>query len=129
MFPDRYKKVLYKVFKFVQIHLEYRAIMIKQSIFFGVLLSSTLACSAFCQEFIAMALSIPMLQQSGRDADAPTAIATSLAPMALDRSGMDKASVHLQILQQSTSHFSDSVQAKKPAADDKKLPVKPQGNS
>jgi hypothetical protein len=114
---------------FVQIHLKYDVIMIKKSILVGILLSSTLACTAFCQEFIAMALSIPTSQQDSRNQDTPTASAASQSPMTLDRSGMDKASVHLQILQQSTSHFSDSVQAKKPAADDKKLQLKPQSNS
>lgn len=117
------------MFKFGQIHLKYKIIMIKKSILVGLLFSSTLACTAFCQEFIAMALSIPASQQDGRNPDMPTASAASQSPMTLDRSGMDKASVHLQILQQSTSHFSDSVQAKKPSTDDKKLLIKPQSNS
>lgn len=103
--------------------------MIKKSLLVGLLLSSTLACTAFCQEFYLLAMSVPVSQLDSRTQDLPTASAASQAPMTLDRSGMDKASVHLQILQQSTSHFSESVQAKKPAIDDKKLPIKSQSNS
>jgi hypothetical protein len=103
--------------------------MIKKSIIVGVFLSSTLACTAFCQELLSLAISVPVSQLDGRSQDLPTASAASQSPMTLDRSGMDKASVHLQILQQSTMHFSDSVQAKKPAVEDKKLPIKSQSNS
>jgi hypothetical protein len=103
--------------------------MLRKSIFVGLLLSSTLACTAFCQELLSFTMSVPMSQQDGRNADLPIASAASQSPMTLDRSGMDKASVHLQILQQSTTHFSESVQAKKPVIDDKKLPVKSQINS
>jgi hypothetical protein len=103
--------------------------MLKKSIFLGLLLSSTLACTAFCQELLAFTMSIPVSQQDSSSQDLPTASAASQSPMTLDRSGMDKASVHLQILQQSTAHFSESVQAKKPAIDEKKLPIKSQSNS
>lgn len=103
--------------------------MLKKSIFVGLLLSSTLAATAFCHELLAMAMSVPVSQLDGRVQDLPTASTASQSPMTLDRSGMDKASVHLQILQQSTTHFSESAQAKKPAIDDKKLPTKSQSNS
>ena len=103
--------------------------MIKKSIFVAILLSSTLACTVFCQEFIAMALPISVPQQDGRGLEASMASAAAQSSMTLDRSGIDKASVHLQILQQSTLHFSDSAQAKKPAIDDKKIQIKPQSNS
>lgn len=103
--------------------------MIKKFILVGLLLSSTLACTAFCQELCSLAMSVPVSQLDGRSLEIPSASAASQSTMTLDRSGMDKASVHLQILQQSTSHFSESVQAKKPAIDDKKLPVKSQSNS
>lgn len=103
--------------------------MLKKSIIIGLLLSSTLAGAAYCQELLAIAMSVPASQQDGRSQELPIASAASQSPMTLDRSGMDKASVHLQILQQSTTHFSESVQAKKPVIDDKKLPVKSQSNS
>lgn len=103
--------------------------MLKKFIIVGLLLSSTLAGAAFCQEFLSFAMSVPVSQQDSRSSDLPIASAASQSPMTLDRSGIDKASVHLQILQQSTTHFSESIQAKKPAIDDKKLPVKTQSNS
>lgn len=103
--------------------------MLNKSIFVGLVFSSALACTAFGQELLSLTMSVPASQQDGRNSDFPIASAASQSPMTLDRSGMDKASVHLQILQQSTTHFSESVQAKKPAIDDKKLPIKSQSNS
>ncbi|MBR7800015.1 hypothetical protein [Undibacterium fentianense] len=50
--------------------------------------------------------------------------------MQIDRSGMDKASIHLQILQQASQKFSEpSFNNKKTANDDKKNPSKSQDNS
>lgn len=46
-----------------------------------------------------------------------------------DRSGMDKASIHLQVLQQATPRFTESSNAKKPASEDKKSNTKTQDNS
>ena len=46
----------------------------------------------------------------------------------IDRSGMDKASVHLQVLQQSSQKFSEPANAKK-NNDDKKPSSKAQSNS
>lgn len=103
--------------------------MLKKFILVGLLLSSTLAATAFCHELLAMAMSVPASHQDSRTQDLSTASAASQSPLTLDRSGMDKASVHLQILQQSTTHFSESVQAKKPAIDEKKLPAKSQSIS
>lgn len=103
--------------------------MLKKFIFLGLFLSSTLAGMAFCRELMSLTMSVPVSQQDERSQDLPIASAASQSPMTLDRSGMDKASVHLQILQQSTTHFSESVQAKKPAIDGKKLPTKSQSNS
>ncbi|MBY0573396.1 MAG: hypothetical protein K2P84_06915 [Undibacterium sp.] len=47
----------------------------------------------------------------------------------IDRSGMDKASIHLQILQQTTPRFTESSGVKKPTMDDKKSSTKSQDNS
>lgn len=47
----------------------------------------------------------------------------------IDRSGMDKASVHLQILQQASQKFAEPSNTKKNTSDDKKMPNKPQENS
>lgn len=103
--------------------------MSNKSIFVGLLLFSTLVCTAFCQELLSFTMSVPLSQQDSRSQELPIASAASQSPMTLDRSGIDKASVHLQILQQSSTHFSESIQAKKPAIDDKKLPAKSQSNS
>jgi hypothetical protein len=48
--------------------------------------------------------------------------------MHIDRSGMDKASVHLQVLQQSSQKFSEPANAKK-NNDDKKSSNKSQSNT
>ncbi|MBC3807317.1 hypothetical protein H8K52_08170 [Undibacterium seohonense] len=48
--------------------------------------------------------------------------------MQIDRSGMDKASVHLQVLQQTSQKFAEPSNNKK-NNDDKKAPNKPQDNS
>jgi hypothetical protein len=49
--------------------------------------------------------------------------------ISIDRAGIDKASIHLQVLQQAGSRFSESGNAKKPAAEDKKAGNKSQENS
>jgi hypothetical protein len=46
----------------------------------------------------------------------------------LDRGGMDKASVHLQIFQQTSRRLADSLQTKKLSADNKRHQVKLLGN-
>ncbi|CAN5687597.1 hypothetical protein BH11PSE12_BH11PSE12_16390 [soil metagenome] len=106
--------------------------MNKKSIFLGILLSSALVSTVFGQNYVSMALSTPAAQQDGRAQDgqnAASAISSVQSALMLDRSGMDKASVHLQILQQTTGHFADTVQAKRPVTDDKKSQTKPQSNS
>jgi hypothetical protein len=50
------------------------------------------------------------------------------AALQIDRGGMDKASVHLQVLQQSSQKFSEPANAKK-NNDDKKPSNKAQSNS
>ncbi|MFZ6817005.1 hypothetical protein [Undibacterium sp. Ji22W] len=47
----------------------------------------------------------------------------------IDRSGMDKASVHLQILQQTSQKFTEPTTSKKNNNDDKKTPNKSQDNA
>lgn len=47
----------------------------------------------------------------------------------IDRSGMDKASVHLQILQQTSQKFTEPSTSKKNNNDDKKTPNKAQDNA
>lgn len=47
----------------------------------------------------------------------------------IDRSGMDKASVHLQILQQTSQKFSEPSTSKKNNNDDKKAANKSQENA
>lgn len=42
----------------------------------------------------------------------------------IDRGGVDKASVHLQILQQASQKFVEPATSKKPSSDDKKSNVK-----
>ena len=100
--------------------------MNKKSIFLGILLSSGLVSTVFGQNYVSMALSTPATQQDGQNASAISSVQSVLM---LDRSGMDKASVHLQILQQTTGHFADTAQAKRPMTDEKKLQTKSQNNS
>lgn len=65
-------------------------------------------------------------QKSEPQSDSSTQYCISVA---LERGGLDKASEHLQILQQTSPHFVDTLQIKKPASVDKKLQSKPQSNS
>jgi hypothetical protein len=46
----------------------------------------------------------------------------------IDRSGMDKASIHLQILQQTAPHFNETSPNKKSGSDDKKTNNKSQSS-
>ena len=56
---------------------------------------------------------------------------SSAQNMQIDRSGMDKASVHLQILQQASPRFTESSgsNSKKPSVEDKKSSAKTQENN
>ncbi len=105
--------------------------MLKKSIFLCLLSSTLLAGIAFSQDFM-FAPSIPTQHD---EQDKTTEIMQEAqtpavpAPLQLDRSGVDRASVHLQILQQSNQRFSDNAQttpapAKKTASDDKKSQAK-----
>jgi hypothetical protein len=99
------------------------------TLFCPILLAGTAHAQEFVPHTVLMAMSVPPAPQDGRNQDAQSSGSAVYNAVTLDRSGMDKASVHLQILQQTNGHFSETAQAKKPVADDKKLPVKPQGNS
>lgn len=109
--------------------------MLKNSLLLVLLLSTVMlgtassANESIAQELTPGAMSIPPPQQDSCHSDQQEDSAASQTPVLLDRSGMDKASVHLQILQQSSTHFSDIAQARKPAAEDKKSTLKPQSNS
>lgn len=50
-------------------------------------------------------------------------------PMVLERGGIDKASEHLQILQQATPHFVENLPVKKAVIEEKKNPSKPQSSN
>jgi hypothetical protein len=103
--------------------------MTKKSLLLALFFSTTLMSVGFCQELISMAMSVAPSTQEMRAADTLAGGSAATSNVLLDRSGMDKASVHLQILQQSTAHFSETTAAKKPLTDDKKSASKPQGNS
>lgn len=60
-------------------------------------------------------------QSSQTQSPGPSSSSTSSSgSVQIDRSGMDKASIHLQILQQTAPHLSEPNQNKKQAPDDKK---------
>lgn len=99
--------------------------MLKKSLLFCLLSSALLAGTAFSHGFTAMAMSAPAGQQDKTAQDAASVQAQ--ATVQLDRSGVDRASVHLQILQQTNTHFSDS--SKKSATNDKKAQIKASSNS
>lgn len=114
--------------------------MLKKTVPFCLSLSMFLAGVAFSQEFTAMAMPEPSIQQDKASPDVPAEVsanqdAASAAAAAqnqvqLDRSGVNRASVHLQILQQTTPRFTETVPpAKKTVAEDKKTPAKTTGNS
>ncbi|MFZ6657935.1 hypothetical protein [Undibacterium sp. TJN19] len=106
--------------------------MLKKSIGLFLLSTSMLASLAFSQDYTLMASVPTQFEQQNKpdqeimqETQAPAA--TQQAPVQLDRSGVDRASVHLQILQQSNNRLSESTQpaaapapAKKTAAEDKK---------
>jgi hypothetical protein len=110
-----------------------QAIMLKKSIFLCVLSSTLLVGIAFSQDFI-FAPSIPIQNEDqGKTTEvmqeAPAQTSAAPAPLQLDRSGIDRASVHLQVLQQSNQRFTDNSQAvpaavKKTTSEDKKSQAK-----
>ena len=116
--------------------------MLKKSIALCLLSLSFLASMAFCrdeQDFM-FAATVPSQndqQDKGmevmQESQPQTPVAPVSTPVQLERSGVGRASVHLQILQQSNQHFADNSQtvapapanpAKKTAADDKKTQAK-----
>lgn len=107
--------------------------MLKKSIFVCVLSSTLLAGIAFSQDFM-FDPSIPTLNEDQDKTteviqEAPAQTPAAPAPLQFDRSGIDRASVHLQILQQSNQRFTDNAQPvpaapKKTASDDKKTQAK-----
>ncbi|MDE2430550.1 MAG: hypothetical protein KGM99_17665 [Burkholderiales bacterium] len=111
--------------------------MFKKTIFLMLASSSLLAGMAYSQEeFGMMSMATPTQQQEATPAemrqenvDSNVSSGNDAASVQLDRGGMDRASVHLQLLQQSNSHFSDNTQAKKTGGDNKKMPSKPSKNS
>lgn len=120
--------------------------MLKKSIALCLLSSSLLAGYSFSQEFTLVA-SIPnqfelqdKIPEIMQEAPAPAPAPEPAVPVQLDRSGIDRASVHLQILQQTNLRFIDSGQpaapavattpsVKKTAADEKKPQAKSTSNS
>ncbi|MFZ6691085.1 hypothetical protein [Undibacterium sp. SXout20W] len=80
-------------------------------------------------------LSIPQAQQEHTQTEPVVATAVDAPPTAntWDRSGVDRASVHLQILMQSNNLFTDSTTSsatqKKPSVVAKKNQTKPANNS
>ena len=117
--------------------------MLKKSIALCLLSSTLLAGIAFSQDF----MFVPSVPNQADTQDKTTEIMQEAqvstpntpAPVQLDRSGVDRASVHLQILQQSNLRFADTPQttpattqapaAKKTAADEKKSQAKSNSSS
>lgn len=103
--------------------------MTKKSLFLGLLLSTVLVSSVFSQEFILVAMSGGATPINIRGQETHTTNDAAQSTVMLDRSGINKASVHLQIFQQTAGHLTDTVQAKKSITEDKKLLIKILGNS
>ncbi|MDY7538344.1 hypothetical protein QN372_12415 [Undibacterium sp. RTI2.1] len=101
--------------------------MLKKSTLFGLSVLTLLASTAFSEYFVAMAIATPVATQSSLDATPASTSARNV--IMLERGGMDRASVHLQILQQTNTHFADSNLPKKSATGDKKMQSKPANNS
>ncbi|MFZ6798494.1 hypothetical protein [Undibacterium sp. Di24W] len=92
----------------------------------GITLTA-IASVAFSQEFVVS--QSQMNNQPACQENCPADGAnTGQGALQIDRSGMDKASVHLQVLQQSSQKFSEPANAKK-NNDDKKPSSKAQSNS
>ncbi|MFZ6645395.1 hypothetical protein ACO0LO_06755 [Undibacterium sp. TJN25] len=97
--------------------------MLKRSALLGILLSTMMVSSAFCANLIALTMPEKTMQMDSRKAmsaaSASASAATSPAqPVYLDRTGVDRASIHLQILQQTSTHFAEMCPDKKNAADE-----------
>ncbi|MCU6433745.1 hypothetical protein LPB67_08135 [Undibacterium sp. Jales W-56] len=103
--------------------------LIKHSTYFGAAMLAFLAGITFSQSSACMAISAPTVQSSSQVQEGSAASASARSSMMLERGGMDRASVHLQILQQTSPHFADSNTPKKLPGDDKKTTLKPANNS
>ncbi len=119
--------------------------MLKKSIALCLLSSALLTGLAFSQEYM-LATSVPNQFESQDKVtevmqEAPASTPAPATPVQLDRSGIDRASVHLQILQQTNLRLTDTSQptppassapasqVQKTAADDKKPQAKSSSNS
>ncbi len=88
-----------------------------KTISIGLVLSA-IASASYAQEFVVSQT------QSNKEVQCQencTQEGQAQAPLQIDRSGMDKASVHLQIMQQTSPRFTESSGSpKKSSADEKK---------
>lgn len=76
--------------------------------------------SGSCSTATSSSSSSSSSQSSQTQSPGPSSSTSSSGSVQIDRSGMDKASIHLQILQQTAPHLSEPNQNKKQAPDDKK---------
>lgn len=77
--------------------------------------------SGSCSAITSGSSSSSSSQSSQNQSPGPSSSSTSSSgSVQIDRSGMDKASIHLQIFQQTAPHLSEPNQNKKQAPDDKK---------
>jgi len=78
--------------------------------------------SAFCANLLALNMPDKTAQMDSRKLSAASASASAASaiaqPVYLDRTGVDRASIHLQILQQTTTHFAETCPDKKSSADE-----------
>ncbi|MBC3860814.1 hypothetical protein H8K32_01780 [Undibacterium jejuense] len=97
---------------------------------FSISVLSALMCG---NAYAVASLSIPQGQsekvQTESAQAAPANSENAQLSSLLDRSGVDRASIHLQVLMQSNTHFSDNLTPKKPSVVAKKNQVKPASNS
>ncbi|MES2069755.1 MAG: hypothetical protein V4488_05365 [Pseudomonadota bacterium] len=94
--------------------------MFKKSALLGTALSTLMVSSAFCANLLALTMPEKTTQMDSRKAlSSASASAASMVaqPVLLDRTGVDRASIHLQILQQTTTHFAEICPDKKNSAD------------
>ncbi|MFZ6862617.1 hypothetical protein ACO0K7_08285 [Undibacterium sp. Ji67W] len=97
---------------------------------FSISVLSVLICG---NAYAVASLSIPQGQQEKVQPEntqaAPANTDNAQLSSLLDRSGVDRASIHLQVLMQSNTHFSDNLTPKKPTDMAKKSQAKPASNS
>ena len=98
--------------------------MLKKPLLTCLLTVATLTGATFCSLSYAVNSVPPSQSDKTMPEDASSASSSASAPATFDRGGVDRASVHLQIFQQSNSHFSDSNLNKKAGTYDKKAQAK-----